>query len=315
MRHCCIIGGTGFIGSHIVEKLISRERQITVIGRNLGPSRILPSSVRYVAGDFGAKHFLMDVLQGVDEIIHLAYLTVPKTSFDDPVQDILNNLPATVVLLEAADRIGVKKFVLVSSGGTVYGKGCKVPIQEDHPTNPISPYGISKLTAEKYAKMFNEIKSLPVVCVRPANAYGEGQKPFTEQGFIITAIASILRQQDVILFGKTGTIRDYIHVSDVAEGIIAALEHGVPNSCYNIGSGVGRNNKDILTAIYPFAKSIGLEPQIRRLPLRPFDVPVNVLNSTKLIKETGWNAKVSFEEGIERTWNWYYSEHRKGDLK
>lgn len=306
MRHCCVIGGTGFIGSHIVKKLVSRERQITVVGRNSNPSRVLPSSARYVAGDFGSKHFLMDVLQGVDEIIHLAYLTVPKTSFDDPVQDILNNLPATVVLLEAADRIGVKKFVLVSSGGTVYGKDCKVPINEDQPTNPISPYGISKLTAEKYAGMFNTIKSLPVVCVRPANAFGEGQKPFTEQGFIINAIASILLKQDVILFGETGTIRDYIHVSDVAEGIIAALEHGVQNACYNIGSGEGRSNEDILTAIYPFVKSIGLEPQIRRLPPRPFDVPVNILDSTKLIKETGWNTTVSFEEGIKRTWNWCY---------
>jgi UDP-glucose 4-epimerase len=314
MRHCCVIGGTGFIGSHIVKKLVSRERQVTVVGRNLSPSRALPNNVRYVAGDFGVKQFLMDVLQGVDEIIHLAYLTVPKTSFDDPVQDIINNLPATVVLLEAADCIGVKKFVLVSSGGTVYGKACKVPIEENHPTNPISPYGISKLTAEKYAMMFNNIESLPVVCVRPANAYGEGQKPFTEQGFIINAIASILRRQEVILFGETGTVRDYIHVSDVAEGIIAALEHGVPNASYNIGSGVGRNNKDILTAIYPFVKSIGLEPQIRRLPLRPFDVPVNILDSTKLIEETGWNITVSFEEGIKRTWSWCYEKHQKGDL-
>ena len=314
MKHCCIIGGTGFIGSHIVNKLISRKRQITVIGRNLSPSRPLPGSVRYVAGDFGEKHFLMDILQSVDEIIHLAYLTVPKTSFDDPVHDILINLPATVVLLDAADCVGVKKFVLVSSGGVIYGKSCKVPIQEDHPTNPISPYGISKLTAEKYANMYNEIKSLPVVCVRPANAYGEGQKPFTEQGFIITAIASILRRQNITLFGKTGTIRDYIHVSDVAEGVIAALEHGVPNSCYNIGTGVGRNNKDILASIYPFAKSIGLEPQIKRFPLRPFDVPVNILDSTKLTKETGWSATVSFEEGIKRTWNWCYAKHTKGDL-
>ena len=150
-------------------KLIYEPRGGSYAARNLSPSRPLPGNVRYVAGDFGSKHFLMDVLQGVDEIIHLAYLTVPKTSFDDPVQDILNNLPGTVVLLEAADHMDVKKFVFVSSGGTVYGKGGNAPIQEDHPTNPISPYGISKLTAEKYAKMFYEIKSLPVVCVRPAN--------------------------------------------------------------------------------------------------------------------------------------------------
>ena len=314
MRHCCIIGGTGFIGSHIVKKLISRGRQITVIGRKSSPSRTLPDAVRYVAGDFGRKHFLMDVLRGVNEIVHLAYRSVPKTSFEDPVEDILNNLPSIVVLLEAANRLDIEKLVLVSSGGTVYGKCSKIPVREDHQTNPISPYGISKLAAEKYAIMYNEINSLPVVCVRPANAYGEGQKPFIEQGFIPTAITSILRQEDVIFFGNNGSVRDYIHVSDVAEGIVAALEHGVPNSCYNIGSGVGRNNKEILDAIYPFAKSIGIEPQIRRLPRRPFDVPVNVLDSTKLIKETGWNVKISFEEGIEMTWNWCYAKHKKGDI-
>ena len=99
MRHCCIIGGTGFIGSYVVEMLVSRKRQITVIGRNLVPSRILPKGVRYVAGNYGEKNFLMDVLRGVNEVVHLAWSSVPKTSFEDPIQDIQNNLPATVILL------------------------------------------------------------------------------------------------------------------------------------------------------------------------------------------------------------------------
>jgi UDP-glucose 4-epimerase len=309
MKHYCIIGGAGFIGSHVVQLLVSRGSQITVIGRNSKPSRILPEGVRYIAGDYGNKNLLIEALSGVDEVIHLAYTSVPKTSFEDPVQDILDNLPETVSFFEVANNLGIEKIVLVSSGGTVYGKANKLPIEEDHPTNPISPYGISKLASEKYAMMFNELKALPVVCVRPGNAFGEGQRPYVGQGFIATAIVSILLQREVIIFGEYGTVRDYIYVSDVANGIIAASERGKPGSYYNIGSGVGRNNKEILDAIFPFAKSIGFEPRVKIMPSRQFDVPVNVLDSTKLTNETDWQALVSFEDGIRKTWNWLLQEY------
>ncbi len=309
MRHCCIIGGTGFIGSAVVELLLKRGRQITVIGRNPIPSRTLPECVRYFSGDYGDQNFLKEVLYDVDEIINLAYSTIPKTSFEDPVKDILSNLPAAVRLFEAASNLPVKKFVLVSSGGTVYGIESRVSINEEHHTNPISPYGITKLAIEKYAMMFNYLKALPVVCVRPANAFGEGQMPFVGQGFIATAITSILKQQEIILFGETGTIRDYIHVSDLASGIVGALEHGTSGECYNIGTGVGRSNKDVLNAIYPFANSAGLKLQLKILPSRKFDVPVNLLDCKKLSTETGWKVRVPFNEGIERTWNWFYNEY------
>ena len=312
MIHCCIIGGTGFIGSHVVEKLLSQERQITVVGRNPVPSRILPEGVRYIAHDYGDLTFLMEVLKDVDEVINLAYATVPKTSSEDPIQDVLSNLPAAISLFKAASETSVRKLVLVSSGGTVYGKTKNVPISEDHPTNPISPYGITKLAIEKYAKMYNELKALPVVCVRPSNAFGEGQRPFTGQGFIATAIASILEQREISVFGEIGTIRDYIHVTDAANGIIAVLEHGIPGTCYNIGSGVGRSNQDVLDAVHPFAESAGLQVRVKRLPRRPFDVPVNVLDCTQLGKETGWRVTIPFKEGIERTWNWFLlrTKHR-----
>ena len=96
MKHCCVIGGTGFIGAHVVKLLKARDRQVTVIGRSSVPSRVLPEGVRYVSGDYGDQATLLDAMCGVDEVIHLAYSSVPKTSFDDPVQDILDNLPETV---------------------------------------------------------------------------------------------------------------------------------------------------------------------------------------------------------------------------
>lgn len=308
MKYCCVIGGTGFIGSFVVKILLEQGKKVIAVGRKKLPSRPLPDNIKYISGDFDDKHFLRGVLRGVDEIIDLAYATVPKTSYDDPVRDILNNLPSSVRLFEVACELSIKKLVMISSGGTVYGKAQDLPIKESHPTNPISPYGITKLATEKYAMMYHHLNNLPVVCVRPSNAFGEGQRPFTGQGFIATAMAHVLKNQEIVLYGDTGTIRDYIHVTDVAKGIVVALDRGVPGECYNIGTGIGKSNREVLDAILPFAVSAGLKPRIKIMPPRQFDVPANVLDSSKMQQETGWTPIVHFGEGIRQTWNWYHKE-------
>jgi UDP-glucose 4-epimerase len=305
VKCCCVIGGTGFIGSFVVNILLREGRKVIVVGRSALPTRSLPDNVDYIPGDFGDKYFLRGILQGVDEIIDLAYATVPKTSYDNPVHDILANLPNAVNLLEVASESTIDKIVLASSGGVVYGPTDKIPINEEHPTNPISPYGITKLAVEKYAKMFHATHDLPVVCVRPGNAYGETQKPFAGQGFIATAIASILSGQALNLYGESGTIRDYIYVEDIAHGIVAALISGQPGDVYNIGSGNGRSNKEILDALRPIAQAEGHEIRLNTFPIRKFDVPINVLDSTKLCYRTGWTMKISFNEGIKKTWDWF----------
>lgn len=314
MSHCCVIGGTGFIGSHLVEQLVSQARQVTVIGRSKIPIRDLPREVRYLAGNYGDERLLLEALRDVDEVIHLAHSTVPKTSFENPIQDILANLPASVTLFDAATRFSIRKLVFVSSGGTVYGKARSLPITEDHPKNPISPYGITKLTIENYAMMFQKLKGLPVVCVRPSNAYGERQRPFVDQGFVATAIASILSRKEITVFGDPGTMRDYVHVTDVAKGILASLELGQIGSSYNLGTGIGKNNMEVLDAIRPYAESAGYEIRVKIVPGRAFDVPANLLDYSKLREQTRWEPTVTFEEGIRRTWNWFSrnSQERRG---
>jgi len=300
---CCVIGGAGFIGAHVTRILAGSGRDVTVLGRRDQPGVRLPGRVRYESGDYGDRAVLRSVLSRTDEVVDLAYSTVPQTSFEDPIFDIVSNLPASVQLLQEAAAAGIRKVVLVSSGGTVYGIARSLPIQEDHPTNPISPYGITKLTIEKYAGMFGVASGLPIVVVRPGNAYGEGQHAFSGQGFIATAMHSIVRRQAIGIFGPGGTIRDYVHVADVASGIVAALDLGEAGEIYNIGTGEARSNLDVLSEIEPLARTVGYELRTTTLPERYFDVPANVLDSRKLAAVSGWRPSIAFAKGIERTWS------------
>lgn len=303
MKRYCLIGGAGFIGRHLWHYLHSRGKEISVIGRSKISDGIFPPDVAYYTGDYGDKKFLLDVIQDVDCVVNLAYSSVSKVSFKDPIKDILLNLPPNNTLFESIGHTSVKKLVVVSSGGTIYGMPISIPIPEDHPTNPISPYGITKLVIEKYALMYHKLSNVPVICVRPSNVYGEGQRPYTGQGFIPTAIASVLDGRKITMFGQTGTIRDYIHVSDTAKGIVSAAEFGAPGDIYNIGTGVGRNNKEILDIISQHATKEGLAVNIKLLPPRSLDVPANVLDNTRLESISGWKPEISIEEGILRMWN------------
>ena len=298
---CCVIGGAGFIGTWLVRELLASGREVIALGRRSEPPPGFPAAARYVVGGHGDTT-LRSVLAEVDEIVDLAYATVPQTSYADPVFDLLANLPPTVGLLEEARDSRLRKMVVVSSGGTVYGPVDRLPIVETSLTNPVSPYGITKLTIEKYALMFHRLHGVPVSIVRPGNAYGVGQKPFTGQGFIATAMGSILKGSDVTVFGESGTVRDYIHVRDVAQGIVAVLDQGEAGEVYNIGSGIGRNNLEVLEAIAPLAKRERLSLEIKFQPARRFDVAANVLDCTKLSACSGWVPTVDFADGLETMW-------------
>lgn len=303
MPNTLIIGGAGYIGAHLVPMLKATGRRVTVVGRKAVPAYALPEGAAYVSGDFGERGLLQQLLDQHQEVIHLAYATVPNTSFENPLADLLQNLPPTVQLFaEVAARGG--KLILVSSGGTVYGEAVEVPIREDHPTRPISPYGVTKLTLENYAYLYSATHGLRYVCVRPANAYGEGQHPFVGQGFIATAMASALQGKPVRIFGRTGAVRDYVHVTDLASGILHALESGHPSETYNIGSGHGLSTLEVVEAMRPLMRGIGLEPKIEYLPERPFDVKVNVLDASRLRSHTGWKPTIGFDEGLQRTFIW-----------
>lgn len=302
---CLVIGGGGFIGQCLTRHLAQSGRRVRVLGRRDAPPATLDRRAEYVGGDYGDTQLLATLLAGVDEVVDLAYSTVPKSSFENPVFDIQTNLPQAVTLLQAAvDHGAVRKLVLVSSGGTVYGHASATPIAEHHPTNPVSPYGITKLAIEKYGLMFHQMFGLPVVIARPGNAYGEGQLPFRGQGFVATAVASILQGRPLTVFGGDRVVRDYVHVDDVATGIVAALDAGIAGSVYNIGTGCGHTTSAVLAMLTALARDNGIDVQVTHEPARPFDVMVNVLDCSRLQQETGWHAATALDEGVERVWRW-----------
>lgn len=303
VRRTLVVGGAGYIGAHLVPLLVASGRHVSVLGRSVTPRYELPARAEYVVGDFAQHDLISHLLDLHQEVIHLAYATVPNTSFENPLADLLQNLPPTVQLFSAAADRGVK-LVLVSSGGTVYGEATEAQIRENHPTHPISPYGVTKLTLENYASLYSVTRGLNFVCVRPANAYGVGQRPFTGQGFIATAMASIMRGAPVQVFGQRGTTRDYIYIADLAAGILSALEAGRQSEFYNIGSGIGLSNMDVIEALAPLMSQCGFVVNVENLAARTFDVKVNILDSTKLKTHTGWGPQVDLEGGLRRTLDW-----------
>lgn len=298
-----VIGGSGYIGANLVPLLVASGRCVTVLGRSLIPQNKLPNGVIYMSGDFSEKNTINRLLEKHQEVIHLAYATVPNTSFKNPITDLMRNLPPTVQLFSLAAKKEVK-LILVSSGGTVYGESNGLPIYENNQTKPISPYGVTKLTLENYAHLFATTHGLKFICVRPANVYGVGQWPFSGQGFIATAMASAMVGVPVNIFGKSGTTRDYIYISDVARGIVCTLLKGRLSETYNLGSGIGLNNLEIIQALRPLMSEIGCHIEVKNLPKRKFDVKSNILDSKKLQKDTGWRPLIGFDKGLLKTRKW-----------
>lgn len=299
----CVIGGGGFIGKYLVEELINTGREVIVLGRQSVPKFSLHPKAQYAQCDYLERDLLRPHLQASEEVIDLAYSTVPQTSFQDPIFDLQSNLPRCVGLMEEVTKLPhIKTLLFTSSGGTVYGDATSLPITEDAVTAPVSPYGITKLTVERYLLMYHKLRGLPAVIVRPSNAYGVGQKPFTGQGFIATAMGMVLQNNPITLFGENGTVRDYIHVQDTASGILAALDCGHHGEVYNLGSGVGRNNREIIEAISQISSHSSQSVTIDVQPKRGFDVEANVLNFGKLLACSGWLPKVSFEDGLSEMW-------------
>jgi UDP-glucose 4-epimerase len=303
MKKTVLIGGAGFLGSSLSSVLINTDRKITVIGRG-GRPITLNRDVAYIQSDCSNNQELQNYLDGAAEIVDLSYTTTPKTSFENPIFDITQNLPRAVKLFEIASKMSsLEKLLVISSGGTVYGPATVFPIPESATTTPVSPYGITKLTIEKYAQMYEQIYGLPIIIVRPANVYGPRKNIDYSQGFIPIAFKKILNKQAVEIYGEQGTVRDYVFINDVAEAIAAILNSERKHTIFNIGTGLGTDTVSVLKLIEKIVSKDGYQVVSKKFPTRVFDVPENILDSSLLLKQVGWKAKTSLTDGLKHTWN------------
>ncbi len=296
-----MVGGGGFIGTHLVERLVERGDPVRVYNRSPNRFRALPVGAEYVEGELGNHGLIRESVEGMQTVFHLASNTLPKTSNDDPIYDVRSNLVDTLQLLEACVEAGVGKVVFASSGGTVYGPPETVPIAEDHPNNPISSYGIVKLAIEKYLGLFHHLYGLDYASLRISNPYGPYQDPAGQQGAIGVFLHRILTGQPISIWGDGGVVRDYLYISDLVDAMELAAETETERKVFNVGYGRGASLNELLDTI---AGVVGERSEVEYLPARALDVPVSVLDITRARGDLGWAPKTNLVEGIARTWEW-----------
>ncbi len=303
-----IFGGGGFIGSTIADRLLKDGHELRIFERpRIAPYRTFTNSerVEWITGDLLSTHDVSDTLEGVDVVLHLVSTTLPKSSNDDPIYDVQSNLVATLQMLNAMVASKIPKIVFISSGGTIYGNPVYLPIDEKHPTDPLVSYGITKLAIEKYLQMYSHLHGLRAITLRVANPYGERQRIETAQGAVGVFLHHALKGVPIEIWGDGSVTRDYIHVSDVAEAFVKALQYTGNKSVFNISSGVGTSLNELLDLL----ESTLRQPIERRyLPGRPFDVPVSVLSNALARDELNWAPMTSMQNGIARTSRWMAEE-------
>jgi len=305
---CVIFGGGGFVGSTIADRLLRDGHELRIFERpRVEPYRKFTESerVEWVTGDLQSTHDVSDVIDGVDVVLHMVSTTLPKNSNDDPIYDVQSNLVATLQMLNAMAAKNIPKIVFISSGGTVYGIPKYLPIDERHPTDPLVSYGITKLAIEKYLHLFEHMYGIKTVTLRVANPYGERQRIETAQGAVGVFLNHAIRGVPIDIWGDGSTTRDYIHISDVAEAFVRAVEYSGPKSVFNISSGVGTSLNELSVML---EKELGKSIARRYLPGRPFDVRVSVLSNQLAREELKWAPSVSMQDGIARTAEWMRRE-------
>lgn len=303
-----VLGGNGFIGASLVEALAARGHAVRVLDR--GPPRpdVKWDGVDYRRGRIDEAEVLASALHGTRAVFHLVSATVPSTSSRDPVFDVQSNLVPALHLMQAMQAAGVPRLIFFSSGGTVYGNPSVTPVPESHPLLPVSSYGIVKAAIERYIATFSADGGIRPIVIRPSNPYGPRQSSARGQGVIAAFLECAADDQPVRIWGDGQTVRDYVHVDDVAAFAVKALEADITGT-FNVGSGSGTTLNELLDVIRRVTgRVIGVE----YLPARGFDVRRVVLDISAAGRVVGWTPRRDLESGISAVWK-SIVERRNGE--
>jgi UDP-glucose 4-epimerase len=295
-----VTGGSGFIGLHLVKRLLNLGFEPVVFSRSAPKIE----GVRYILGDMADLTRLVELADYV-LIYHLAWSTKPASANQDPIADVMTNVVAGLVMLDALVKLtNPPRLIFVSTGGALYGVPNQLPITETHSTHPINAYGVSKLSFEQYLHVYHHVHGLDYLIFRPGNPYGEGQDPSAAQGAIAVFLGKMRHSQPIDIWGDGTVTRDYLYIDDVINALVAAINYFPGREAYrvfNVGSGYGASLNHILQLA---SEITGITPDVRYLPARKIDAPTIVLDITQIKQQLKWTPQVSLVEGLHKTWGW-----------
>ena len=295
---CLVLGGAGFIGSHLSELLLSLGHELYIYEHPAANKKNLSSiDGQYILyqGDFCTERNFLRYLHNIDIVFHLISTTTPRSSNENPEKDIEQNALASLRLFDACRASAIQALYFLSSGGTVYGNPQHVPIAETHPTDPICSYGIQKLMIEKYLHLYQHLYGLNYRVIRAANPFGPRQNAFANQGVIAAFVAKAIRNETLTVWGDGSIVRDFLFIHDLMDAMQLILEYQGPMRIFNIGSGQGTSVSFLIATM---EQILGKNLDVQYAPVNALDVKSNVLDIRQALSELGWKPKTSLEKGL-----------------
>lgn len=294
-----VTGGAGFIGSHVVDSFINEGHSVVIIDDlSTGREQNINSKAKFIKTDIKdeniSKIFEQEKFDIVDH--HAAQMDVRK-SVKDPAFDANTNIIGTINLLQNCIKYKVKKFIFASTGGAVYGEQKYFPADEEHPTNPVSPYGISKLAVEKYLYFYNVQYNFNYTILRYANIYGPRQNPEGEAGVVAIFTNKLLKNEQPIINGDGKQTRDYVYVGDVVKANLLALKDNATD-IYNVGTGL---ETDVNTLFSYLNKITGKNRDEKHGPPAQGEQLRSVITSEKIFNKFNWKPDTKLEDGLQKT--------------
>ena len=298
-----VTGGAGFIGSHLVDRLVQEGHEVVVVDNlSTGKRRNLNRVARFVKLDIqssGLERVLRN--ERPHMVMHLAAQMDVRKSVEDPMFDAQVNVLGTLNVLQQSIKHGVRKVVFSSSGGAIYGEQEIYPAPESHVTRPLSPYGVSKLCGEQYLSYYQRVNGLQIVSLRYANVYGPRQDPEGEAGVVAIFIQKLLNNEQAIVNGNGRQTRDFVYVEDVVEANLAAMGQDVQGT-YNVGTGEETSINDLLRILVRHTNSTCKEVHG---PAKGGEQARSVIDSGKLRQELSWESRTELSEGLKLTVDYF----------
>lgn len=305
-----VTGGAGFIGSHVVDRLLKAGHEVAVVDDlSTGRREFVDRRATLHVADVRSPR-LAEVFEAErpDAAIHLAAQAEVRRSVEDPALDAAINIGGTLSLLTCCRQYRITRVIYAGTGGAVYGDTAVLPTPEDHPTRPESPYGISKLVAEHYLACWGALYGVGGIALRYANVFGPRQNPLGEAGVVAIFSHRILHREPITINGDGEQTRDYVYVEDVAEANLRALERTDVRGPVNIGTGVETSVNALLKRLEAAA---GAKAEARHGPAKPGEQRRSVLEATAAKRLLGWTPHVTLDEGLRRTVSYF----RKGETR